>query len=621
MKRCLLRTVLSLVAVGAAVDCAAAEKIAREALGRSVKLTILVDKVMQPEAGWVTEEWMVEAAAEAGFNVFSPRVGYERLDEVGRVTEWCTKHGIFHMPWMRGSLSAPAGPTADGKRVVWSGGSEQPLWSPNSDEFWKWTTRYVVEYAKRSAQNEHLMGVFLDYENYAPGGKEGNLYYLSYDDVILTKFAESKDIGPVPAELSKRKPWLEERGLHDEFAAFQVGHWRERCRRLREAVDAIEPTFQFCIYPAPGTPFMVEAAYPEWATDKAPLILGDASTYGRASRMMTEREALEANRQKLLTRMEIPRETGIPFIYTGGIDPVVRGADPEFSGKNAVTISEATDGYWIFYEGPSYKKQDHADYWKWFTWANRAIAAGKFEVRSAPRETAETWLLDVLARLGDGAQLLPPQAAGKETAYPVVKLRGENVLLAPCKAGQSFHVKFKNHPVGRYTSPLVWELREPSLEEVATGTIPHDGEAAFTYTPRVDGIHLLAVSSGSCAYSVVSADVPLGLYTGESLHVIHGARRLYFQVPDGVERFTIGVRGTGAETVRLNVFDPEGAQVATGQTSLAKTEAKVEVDAADKGGKTWSLELTKADEGVLEDVAIRLDPKLAPSLSLAPGQV
>jgi len=621
MSRCVFRTVSLLAVVGAAVLCPAAEKIAREELGRSVKLTILVDKVMQPEAGWVTEEWMVQAAAEAGFNVFSPRVGHERLDEVGRVTEWCAKNGIFHMPWMRGSLGAPAGASADGKRVVWSGGSEQPLWSPNSDEFWDWTTRYIVEYARRSAENEHLMGVFLDYENYAPGQREGNLYYLSYDDAILTEFAQSKDLNSVPAELSKRKSWLEEQGLHDEFAAFQVGHWRERCRRLREAVDAIEPTFQFCIYPAPGTPFMVEAAYPEWATDKAPLILADASTYGRPSRLMSEREALEANRRKLLTRMGIPREADIPFIYSGGIDPVVRGADPEFSGKNAVAISEVTDGYWIFYEGPSYTKQDHADYWKWFTWANRAIAAGNFEAQHEPRETPETWLLDVFDHLGDRAPLVPPEPAGKETVYPLVKLRGENVLLAPCKAGQPFQVKFKDQPVGRYTSPLLWELREPTLEAVATGRILHEGEGTLTYTPRVDGIHLLAVSAGSCAYSILSSDVPLGLYTGESLRLIQAARRLYFQVPDGVDRFTIGVRGAGAETVRLNVFDPEGAQVATGQTTLAKTETKVDVDVADQGGKTWSLEITRADEGVLEDVAIKLDPKLPPTLSLTPEQV
>ena len=35
-------------------------------------------------------------------------------------------------------------------------------------------------------------------------------------------------------------------------------------------------------------------------------------------------------------------------------------------------ISEACDGYWVFYEGPKYDK-DHPDYFQWFTRANRAI--------------------------------------------------------------------------------------------------------------------------------------------------------------------------------------------------------------------------------------------------------
>jgi hypothetical protein len=40
---------------------------------------ILVDKVMQPEGGWHTEEWMVAEAAAAGFNVWSPRQGNDDL--------------------------------------------------------------------------------------------------------------------------------------------------------------------------------------------------------------------------------------------------------------------------------------------------------------------------------------------------------------------------------------------------------------------------------------------------------------------------------------------------------------------------------------------------------------
>ena len=78
----------------AATAAAAADKVAREDLGRSVKLRILVDKVMQPVEGWVTKEWIVKEAAEAGFNVFSPRTGYERLAEVRQVAQWCKQHGI-----------------------------------------------------------------------------------------------------------------------------------------------------------------------------------------------------------------------------------------------------------------------------------------------------------------------------------------------------------------------------------------------------------------------------------------------------------------------------------------------------------------------------------------------
>ena len=360
----------------------------RDELGRSLKLTILVDKVMQPEAGWKTEEWMIEEAAQAGFNVFSPRRGYDDLEAVRQVTEWCAKYGIYHMPWMRGTLRVPDGAEAEGKKLVWEGGNEQELWSPNSDEFWEWTNRYIIEYAKMSAENQHLMGVFLDYENYSPGGS-GNCYSLSYDDLILSKFAQAKGIELPALTLPGRKRWLEQQDLHEEFSEFQINHWRERCRALREAVDEHDPKFQLCIYPAPGTPFMLEACYPEWATEQAPLILADACTYGRSGGFLAHAEALEANLKRLSERQEAAKAMGGPFIYAGGIDPAVRGADPEFSGKNAVMISEVTDGYWIFYEGPKYQ-EDHADYFKWFAWANEAIAQGRFAAQHERRETPDT---------------------------------------------------------------------------------------------------------------------------------------------------------------------------------------------------------------------------------------
>jgi len=366
-------------------------ELTREDLGRTVKFKVLVDKVMQPEAGWHTEQWMVQEAAEAGFNVWSPRRAGD-LDEVRQVTEWCAEEGILHIPWMRGTLGAKLDdPKADGRRMVWASGMESSLWSPNSDEFWQWTDDLIVEYAKISAEMPTLFGVFLDYENYAEGP---NCYELSYDDIIMGKFAQAKGIELPELALDARYQWLQDQGLHDQFDAFQVAHWRERCRTLREMVDAIDPTFMFMIYPAPGTKFMIEACYPEWATEQAPLILADASTYGRAA-ILPHEQALKANRNKMVANMQYAMSQGDNLLYTGGIDPAVKGADPEFSGRNAAMLMGATDGYWIFYEGPTYEGT-HRDYFTWFQRAHEAADSENWGWAWQKRETPDTFGLDEL---------------------------------------------------------------------------------------------------------------------------------------------------------------------------------------------------------------------------------
>lgn len=592
----------------------------RAELGKSVKLRILVDKVMQPEAKWVTQEWMIKAAAEAGFNVFSPRVGHERLEEVRQVAQWCGKYGIFYMPWMRGSLAVAEGVNAEGKKIVWENGEEQPLWSPNSDAFWDWTNRYIVEYARISKDFPALMGVFLDYENYAPGGK-GNLYSLSYDDLIVGQFSKGHAPDLVEIPLKERKAWLEQQGLHEKFAEFQVNHWRQRCHALREAVDALSTAFQFCVYPAPGTPFMVQAIYPEWSTECAPLILADASTYGRPSRFQPEQESLAGNRKLLLSRMKIPGEAGIPFIYTGGIDPMVRGADPEFSGKNAVMISEVTSGYWIFYEGPKYTKEDHADYWKWFAWANKAIQEGRFDAQKQLRETPENWFAATFKRMEGSPTLEAPKNTGEPVALPSIKFRGDNLVVLAATAGKPVEILLQDVPVGKYDAPLLWDLRDSTMTSVASGTIPHAQSGSVKFTPSMEGLHFLALSSGSCAYTIVKSNIPVALYAAEGLSVIQEAKRLYFQAPPGKDAFTLSIKGQGAETVRLNVFDPAGQQIATGQTTKQKQREEITVSPGNGAGKTFSLELTRADEGVLEDSTITLNRNLPPTLSLVPEHV
>ncbi len=607
-------TLLLFVAAG----CSAG--VPREKLGREVKLTVLVDKVMQPVAGWKTEEWMVREAAEAGFNVYSPRHGYEDLEAVRRVSEWCAKYGIYHLVWMRGTLTAPEGAESDGRRLVWPNGGEQLLWSPNSDAFWEWTTRYIIEYAKISRELPSLLGVFLDYENYAPGA-QNNCYELSYDLDILRRFAAAKQVELPELQPAERRQWLVDKGLHDAFEAYQVDHWRERCRTLRQAVDRLDPKFQFCIYPAPGTPFMVRACYPEWTTKAAPIILADPWTYGRASRFAPQERALQKNREILERGLQIPREAGIPYIYIGGIDPVVGGADPEFSGKNAVMCSEVTDGYWIFYEGPTYTKDDHKQYFKWFRWANEAIAAGRLTAWHAPRETPEDWSIP-LVDTGDGSNaILAPPVTGEAVDFPVVKLRGENLLVLPLKKGLKAEIVLRSVPFGKSPDPLEWELRDATFAALANGKIDHDAEGTVSFVPPADGIYLLAASSGRCAWSPVRANVPVGLLAAHNLHLVLEAGPLYFKVPAGERTFTVHGRGWGPETLKLTIRDARGEVLAEAQST--PTEAGVKLTpktAAGAASETWSLTVGKADQGVLEDYTLTLQTPLPPVLSLVPSQ-
>ncbi len=629
-------TVLSATVViallGVVVCSPAQEAVPREDLGNTVKLKVFVDKVIGAggEGGLGWGEQAVRETSEAGFNVFSPRIGGDDMDRVRQMTQWCADWGMYHVPWMRGTLAAPEGPEADGKRVVWRNGGEQPLWSVNSDEFWEWTTDLILQYAQISAEIPHLMGVFLDYENYASGTRGGwMLYDLMYDDVILARFAEARDIELPELALDARAEWLEDQGLHEAFEEFQIASWRERCRELREAVDRINPQFQFLMYPSVGSRFMREAAYLEWSTDEAPIIIATPHTYGRPGEFLPHAAALEANRETVLREIEIPRELGIPFFYLGGIDPVVRGADPEFSGKNALMMSEISHGYWIFYEGPVYTEPSHAAYMEWFAWANRAMDEGRFDAWREPRETPEEWLAQLLGPLNaDGAELVLPPVTGERFEFPRLRMRRDNVMLLAVEAGRPVEIAMRHISLGSQPLPLRWEVRNEDLESVASGQVGVGAEGEIAFTPEGDGLHIVTLSAGWSAYALESANVPVGLSGVQGLRLIFlndedrtAQVPLYFDVPQGLDEFTLDIAGEGSETVRVDVFSPAGEMVATGETTTDGTRIDLPVAVGEHGAGTWSLVIREAEEGYLEDNRIRLDPRISPVFSFGSESV
>ena len=592
-----------------------AERPALKDLGRSVKMRILVDKVMQPVAKWKTEEWMIKETAEAGFNVFSPRHGHTDMAAVRQVTEWCRKHGLYHMPWMRGATGTPEDAALSvGRRMLWANGSEQAVWSPNSDELWDWMARHIVAYAEISARDATLVGVFLDYENYWAGGA-GNFYGLSDDDGIMDKFARSRKLAVPKLEPAGRKAWLEVKELHDEFEQFQIGHWRRKCRELREAVDRHNPRFMFNIYPAPGTKFMFDACYPEWATDRAPLVLADPWTYGRPGRYMTHAKGLEGNRDVLKRGMATAAGKGVNRIYIGGIDPVVTGADAEFCGKNALLLSGLGDGYWVFYEGPVYAK-DHPAYFKWFSWANRHIATETFQAAWEPRETEDAYGFPKIRVSGR----LPDRTSRRE--YPVVKLRGSNALIVSARKDTPAQLAVETFRIGRNEASLTWTLKDPDWEDLHKGELTVPQTTPISFTVPHDGLYILLLEAGRNACAVRTANAPLGILGNPHARLIYGAERLYFRLPRDVRELTFGLRGGGGvENVKLTVYGAGGKEVGSGQTTAQKNKLPVRVTAEGQQGELWHLTVGPPDAGVLEDVFLTLDKRLPPVLSYFEDEV
>jgi len=602
----------------------------REALGREVKYRILVDKVMQPTKAWVTEEWMVEEAARTGFNVFVPRRGHDRLDEVRRVADWCRRRGIFTMPWMRGTLRAPKGKEADGKRHVWADGTEEPLWSPNADAFWEWTNRTIVQYAKIAADNPHLVGVFLDYENYSPLGKP-NCYDLSYDDVILEAFAKARGLDLPALPLDARTAWLQEKGLLDAFAEFQIAHWRKRCRELRRAVDEHDPGFRFCVYPAPGTRFMVEAIYPEWATKQAPLVLADAITYGNPAGALLLRNGLTANRGRLLERRKIPEAAGIRFLYTGGIDPAVRGAEPEFSGKNADIIAQATDGYWVFYEGPEYAYQgpdpykDHSAYFRWFGRANRDIAAGTFDLWQEPRQSPDPEVQKVRDLVNGLRQAgLAPhtdEAVPAKARKAVLTVRGRHAFLIRVGQGEALAGRLAVRRLARYMSRCAYILLGPDGRRIAHGHTPLDEPAEVRQPAGKAGLYTLVLDTGQNAARFHAENRHVCLL-GPRMHLLGAQPRAYLLPMPGAKRIRLALESPSpGETARITLRDPDGNEAARADTVASeRVEVTAEVSQANRD-RPWSIDLGKADTGSCEDMTLEIVAGAVPLLATHPARL
>jgi hypothetical protein len=349
------------------------------------KLRILVDKVLSSAGQPLLTAGQLQEIADAGFNVVSPRWGGTSSGNVFNQAILVQGSDLEYMPWIRATT-----PTSDNNRkMVWADGTLESFLHPNDSGLWNNIEALLVDHANTSQSFSSMLGTFLDFENYAPDGRSEHGYQLSYDMTIMNAFAADQSI-TLPALLpAERYPWLVTNGHHDAFAAFQINSWRQRMAAVRQQIDAINPNYRLCIYPAPGSLFMFEAVLPEWSTPAAPIMLADASSFFRPMLYFKEFVSVDQNRQRMLEHIALVQQTGLPFSYLGGLDPIGDLNNPEFYGKSADMLASAADGYWVFYEGPTYGQADHEAMFDWFTQANASITSGAFSLQHVPRQADE----------------------------------------------------------------------------------------------------------------------------------------------------------------------------------------------------------------------------------------
>lgn len=506
--------------------------------------------------------------------------------------------------------------------AVLASGLTEAYVCPLDERFWREHLTPTVMRAVRYSTDPELevTGLWIDFELYST--TTGQRYYTNacYCDSCFDRLCRHKSVETPKLAPDQRAGWLKEQGWQDEYQPFLQTVIESLAGELRQAVHAVNPNFLVGFYPTPHNWSLIGVAR-ALSTPELPILLWATDTYGGGGAGRVPDDWRE-HYAKL----------GINARYLAGL--LLRC----YSARNLAThLYQATakcDGYWLFttfileewprQPGELYHLASGTadEYWQAIAAANREMDQRLKDpgYRSALKLGPEPVVVPALKQPETRERvlkLIPPSAAGP-FAYPEVKLRGGNLLVAAAQAGQEAVIRYRVHPVGPAKDPAAWSVITPDGEELAAGSSDFGQAGEIRYRATSDQPQIVVLAAGACAYSLTDSTVPVALFAGADLHTFTGAAKLYFTVPAGVATFAVRGKGSSArETIRIEVAGPDG-QAATCQSTAKKLETAVTVEVAQGGGKTWSLSIVKADEGILEDNTISLPAPLPPVLALTP---
>ncbi|MGD9497284.1 MAG: hypothetical protein AB7Y46_13375 [Armatimonadota bacterium] len=510
------------------------------------------------------------------------------------------------------------------RRAVLADGRVEAYACPLEERFWQeHLLPAMLERARLAADPElQVDGLWIDFELYST--TTGQRYYTNacYCDHCMAAFAQYKGIEIPDLEYAQRAPWLAEHGYAEEYQPFLGSRVEELARQVREQVHAVDPDLLLGFYPTPHN-WSLEAVARAFSTERLPIVLWATDTYGGGGPDRVPDDWREHYRQM-----------GVNARYCAGM--LLRAYSAKNLAANIYHASAECDGYWLFTTYTLWKPEEErsGDYYLAAGTAEQywdAIALGNAELDRLAADPAyeselkigiEPIIYHPLAKPEARRRidaLAPPQVTGETMKYPTVWLRGTNLALVAASGGQPVAIEVEFGQVGAGADRISWEVTDREGNAVASGQGEVGASTTVVFTPPHEGLYYLLMSAGGSKYALTSSNAPVGLYATK-LHTMGGAQRLYFRVPEDAGQISIlGEGSSERETIRVDLYDPAGAMVASAQCTVQDSAAPIDLPLTAGAGEVWSLAITRADVGILEDSTVTLNEPLPPVLSLIPG--
>ena len=230
---------------------------------------------------------------------------------------------------------------------------------------------------------------------------------------------------------------------------------------------------------------------------------------------------------------------------------------------------------------------------------------------------------DIRVTRHNGEALRPLVAEPEEgVELAAIPIRGAQGFVALLGEGERFRARIHCRRVGRYTTPCTWQLFAPDDQAVAKGSIEPKKSADLDMAVATPGTYNLVVDSGRNCGRVTLLNRHAAML-GHDVHLIHGGGPLYVYAPKDLAQFAVTLKTPGpGETAVLTVRDSRGEVMGQQATGGPRTKVAVTVRKPDpKLGAVYSVALSPAPTGVLEDATLRLDLAMPGYWASAPDRL